>query len=312
MKVAWCGVARRVLRIAASHIRDCRSCPGGLTGDPCASEVVGASDGPKSGPHAGAMKSRAPRASLIVAAVAEPEVGSPTVEMMKALPEEEARFYEEESNVRITSGISTVILDELTEIYCFVGGPRDEYIKYYHRREVRPLWQWIPASTVKAYAGFSVVAKKDSSKQRKILMCVPANYLLGTPKDRADHGLFGGGALAGLSVDGGRWAVAAFEESNAFTAVTVPSWLTRYQCAPPLRASEVWSLPPKELHTSLQPWSWVAPSYLRLAMGSSHSVHILMAINLRAIGVSLVAGAGLTKMGSSMPLSSTRISGLQV
>ena len=73
---------------------------------------------------------------------------------------------------------------------------------------------------------------EDSSKQRKVLMCVPATYLLGTPKARADQGLYGGGALSGISVDRDRWAVVAFDESNAFTLVTVPRWLTRYQCAP--------------------------------------------------------------------------------
>ena len=35
---------------------------------------------------------------------------------------------------------------------------------------------------------------------------------------------------------------------------------------------------------------WVYPRYERLAMGGTHSVHIIMSIKLHAIGRSLIAG----------------------
>ena len=128
-------------------------------------------------------------------------------------------------------------------------------------------------------------------------MCVPANCLLGSPKDRADHGLFGGGPLAGLAAPEGQWTVAAFDESNAFTAVVVLERLTFYQCAPPLRAYEVWKLLEESLRRQLRPWSWVAPAYRRLAMGSSHSVHVLMAVNMRVIGGVLLSSSRLQLAG---------------
>ena len=104
LKAAWCVVARRLLCEAARHIRDCRSCASGLTGDPPASDVVGASDGLKFDPYTGAMKGRAARASLIADAIAEPDEQATTVDMLQALPAEEATFYEKEDNVALTTG----------------------------------------------------------------------------------------------------------------------------------------------------------------------------------------------------------------
>ena len=44
---------------------------------------------------------------------------------------------------------------------------------------------------------------------------------------------------------------------------------------------------------SLSDMAWVYPRYERLAMGVTHSVHIIMSINLQAIGRSLMAGKAL-------------------
>jgi hypothetical protein len=61
----------------------------------------------------------------------------------------------------------------------------------------------------------------------------------------------------------------------------------RWCVAPPVLAEEVWSLLPSRMTDVINKWEWVAPQYRRLAMGSSHSVHILMTINLQVIGMAL-------------------------
>ncbi len=99
--------------------------------------------------------------------------------------------------------------------------------------------------------------------------------------------------MAKLHVETDCWKVASFDESNTFTAVLVPPWMRRWCCAPPLRAGDVWNLLPDKLRGRCTKASWVFPRYCRLAMGSSHSVHILMAINTHTIGKALVASSQL-------------------
>ena len=61
-----------------------------------------------------------------------------------------------------------------------------------------------------------------------------------------------------------------------------------WSCTPPIRLEDV----PLRYRTAdlmhLSPGSWVYPSYERLAMGGTHSVHILMSINLHSIGQALI------------------------
>ncbi|CAK0789982.1 unnamed protein product [Prorocentrum cordatum] len=103
---------------------------------------------------------------------------------------------------------------------------------------------------------------------------------------RRDCGLTGG-ALASLHVPSGDWAAAAFDESNAFSFVGVPSWMWGWQCVPPVRAAAVWWRLSPSQRDSLNPESWVYPMWRRLVMGSSHSVHILMSINSRICSMTL-------------------------
>ena len=64
-------------------------------------------------------------------------------------------------------------------------------------------------------------------------------------------------------------------------------------CGPPVRAWETWSLLDEGARKGLQPLTWMAPAYQRLAMGSSHSVHILMSINITAAGRAMMASRRL-------------------
>ena len=66
-----------------------------------------------------------------------------------------------------------------------------------------------------------------------------------------------------------------------------------WNCTPPIRAAQVWDIPPANLRCDLKPHQWVFPAYQRLAMGGSHPVHILMDINTTAIGRALTASRAL-------------------
>ena len=144
-------------------------------------------------------------------------------------------------------------------------------------------------SNIKAIAGVSTVVKKNGYDQRKLIMQCAANYMFGDPTTRAHLGMGGGSSLARVFVKDDHMCVAACDEDSAFTYVKVPAWMANWQAAPPMLASTAWDLLGPELRDKiLQPeLTYVAPKYLRLAMGGSHSVYILMRINLQHIGKTL-------------------------
>ncbi|CAE7243914.1 unnamed protein product [Symbiodinium sp. CCMP2592] len=80
---------------------------------------------------------------------------------------------------------------------------------------------------------------------------------------------------------------------QAFTRVAVPAWMIPYLAAPPITAGSVWGLLPDSLKATISEFDLVSPCYNRLPMGCSHSVHILMMINLQVIGRSLRANASM-------------------
>ncbi|CAE7904063.1 unnamed protein product, partial [Symbiodinium sp. KB8] len=75
----------------------------------------------------------------------------------------------------------------------------------------------------------------------------------------------------------------------------VPEWMIPYQAVPPIPAGDVWELLPQALRGTVGVSDWVCPCYMRLPMGCSHSVHILMSINLRIIGMTLRSSSLLTR-----------------
>ncbi|CAE7462480.1 unnamed protein product [Symbiodinium microadriaticum] len=215
------------------------------------------------------------------------------VDMLQALPQDEREFYAHEENVVELLGKSSVIQQELEQQYAFVGGSLDEYLKYFHRQDIPTnMWEWKRFRDVKAVAGFSVVPKKDGRSQRKLLMCCSFNYLLCDPRNRSSLGMQGAGALTRIHVAAGdKLELAACDQSNAFTRVAVPTWMIPYLAAPPITAAAVWDLLPDYLRATISESDLVSPCYKRLPMGCSHSVHILMMINLQVIGRSLRANA---------------------
>ena len=76
------------------------------------------------------------------------------------------------------------------------------------------MWRWAPASENRAIAGFSVVPKKDPTKQRKLLMQCAANYVWCSAAACRGHGLHGGAALASCHVPSDHLAVASFGDTT--------------------------------------------------------------------------------------------------
>ena len=229
------------------------------------------------------------------------------IDMLTALPEDDAIYYKDESNVVETNGKSDVLFKEIEERYGFIGGTKQEYLRYLHREDVQQLWSWVPAECIKATAGISTVLKKDGHKQRKLIMQCAANYAFQDPTDRANLGMAGGSALARCHVPSDSMAVSACDEDAAFTMVRVPDWMKLWQAGPPVLAHEVFGLLPKELQQrySVRPHAMVSPCYVRLAMGGSHSVYILMRINLQHIGQTLFSHMNRLQLEQEQPLQMT-------
>ncbi len=118
------------------------------------------------------------------------------------------------------TGKSKSIFNELEEQYGFVGGSEQDYVKHLRRDDIPAgMWRYIPLGKGKAFAGFSWVSKKDASKQRKLLMSCATNYMVSDVRERAEHGLRGGEALAGMLAPSDEISVSSFDESNAFSFI---------------------------------------------------------------------------------------------
>ena len=188
-----------------------------------------------------------------------------------------------EENVIDWTGKSQVLFNEIESQYAFVGGTHSEYIRYFEPPDLPDeMWTFTCAQNVRAVAGFSVVPNKNGIDQCKLLMQRSANYAWCSGKDRSNFGLLGGAALASVHVPEDRWAVSVCDESAAFTSVRTPPWMWRWSCCPPIRRCK---LPARFVDGEVRDLAgreWVYPMYQRLAMGGTHSVHIIMSINLHA------------------------------
>ena len=225
-----------------------------------------------------------PQVSMIADRIVEPK-NEHYIDMLTALPEEDSLFYSKEEYVVEKEGKSEILFQEIEAHYGFVGGDKKEYIKYLARPDVQHLWTWTSMDNVRAIAGISTV----QIDQRKLIMQCAANYVFTDPGARARLGMAGGAALTRCHIPGDVMSASACDEDSAFTFIEVPSWMRAWQAAPPLMAMEVWDCLPIELQEQLKDnkASYVAPLYRRLAMGGTHSVYILMRINLHHVGQAL-------------------------
>ena len=272
-----------ILREAAGFVRSRRGVPtGDYTNFDCALRSLVKAARLDGGYYR--LDRRPPQIPLFAQQISEPAVDHPGLCMLEALPQRESAFYACERNVVDWCGKSRTVLQELYDQFCFIGGDLREYIAYFHRSDVAPLWCWKAFSQVKCVGGFSTVSKKAAGQQRKLLMQVPFNYLMTDVRARAGIGMNGGGAVSRLRSGTQGFEAAVCDQSNSFTSVIVPTWMIEYQATPPVAAAHVWSLLPAGLRATLKPYSLVSACYRRLAMGSAHAVFILMAINLRIIG----------------------------
>ena len=226
---------------------------------------------------------------LIADRIAEPACEA-SIDMLSALPQEDSCFYAQECNVVDPVGKCEVFFREAERHYGFIGGTEEEYLKYLGRDDVKYLWEWDTMDGIRAIAGVSAVPKKDPLKQRKLVMQVASNYMFADPSSRAHLGMCGGAALSRCFCPSDSMHVALCDEDSAFTFVKVPEWMSRWQGGPPVLAVRAWHLLPAEVKARIQDPSveFVSPRYLRLAMGGSHSVYILMRINIEHIGRSLM------------------------
>ena len=149
------------------------------------------------------------------------------------------------------------------------------------------MWHFVLPGQAKARAGISAVRKKDPTQQRKLVMACPANYLWIDVKKLYDHGMGGAAAVNHMASSGEEICVAVLDESNAFSAVRTPQWMWAYFACPNVVADDVWERLPLAFRSTVRRSDMITPLYCRLPMGSSHSVHVLMRINMTHIGRAL-------------------------
>ena len=101
----------------------------------------------------------------------------------------------------------------------------------------------------------------------------------------------GGAALSLTHSEDDRLACSACDQSNAFTYVLTPQWLWPFFATPPVLAMLVWHLLDEALKARIDKMTLVSAQYMRLPMGCSHSVFILMSINMRYIGMVLMSSS---------------------
>ena len=119
-----------------------------------------------------------PQVPFIADRISEPTVSSPIVNMLEALPEDEATFYASEENVLTSDTICEPLLRDLEHVYGFLGGRYEEWTRYLLREDMpRDMWRFVLPSQAKARAGISAVRKKNPTQLRKLVMARPANYL---------------------------------------------------------------------------------------------------------------------------------------
>ncbi|CAE8631559.1 unnamed protein product [Polarella glacialis] len=111
------------------------------------------------------------------------------------------------------------------------------------------------------------------------------------PRERP-LGLWGGSAIGSFILEVDELRTACFDQENAFTYISVPTWWQRYQCAPTVKHYEIGGAAVTG-RDDLAWDAWVHPCYKRLAMGGTHSVDEMIAVNLYAVGQSMFSSRSL-------------------
>jgi hypothetical protein len=286
--------SQALLREAALFAKERRSFSQGKTGAHQSSSLEALVKGCAVDEDGYARRHRSvPQVSMLAASMVEPNHNR-VVPMLDALPSSESFYYSKEEHCIDFVGKSQTVLHEIEQQYSFVGGSYEQYTEYLNRSDLPArMWTFMPVSEVKAIGGIACVLKKDGVTQRKLLMSCTFNYMLRDVKLRSNLGMEGAGALSRFMVDGKAACFSACDQSQSFTSVLVPDWMHKYLACPPIPASAVWNKISADLRSRLQGHELICPCYMRLPMGCSDSVHILMNINLQSIGNTLTSNAFL-------------------
>jgi hypothetical protein len=150
-------------------------------------------------PHQNAYGQKSSQRHTVHALLRPLDVDEPrdslVVDMLQALPSEEAAYYSCESNLIEFAGKSSVVFQDLEERFVFVNGSERDYALYLNRADLpQDMWEFELCDSIQAFVGLSFVPKKNTLQLRKLLMAVPANYMWADPRTRANHGLNGGGS----------------------------------------------------------------------------------------------------------------------
>jgi len=179
---AW----HKLLRESAKQCKARRTLPGGLTGAAALEAVI---KRPLQESYVNNVASQ--YVPIVADKLAEPSNPLLSVEMLTAMPKELSAFYSSEERVLEGGGVDASRRAELRALGRKIGGPREEYVKYLCREDVRPLWGYCSQKEAKALCSFKAVAKKGGIAQRKILPILEANYVFGPPQERDPWGCGG-------------------------------------------------------------------------------------------------------------------------
>ena len=193
--------------------------------------------------------------------ISEPEEYHGT-SMLSLMPAADVEIFRNLSRLLIPKHERDKVLASMNFKYRqVVRGPRSEYIKYFHRQDVRGLWELKKEADVEARCAFAVVRKSDGVHLRKILAVCPFNAVLRPLSELyppgVEYGMQGAAALAQVDVAAARPSIDTLDESVAFTHLEVPHSWRRFQGAPRLKAKEL----PSDWAAAFEPEDWLVPCY---------------------------------------------------
>ena len=178
--------------------------------------------------------------------MAEPPLEAPTVHLDQLLPCDLAsRYYDMEFLLQDCPTRRQEALDMNRRFTTFLG-EHEEWVRYFGRPEVRPLWRLRRASEAKGTCSVAAVPKRTGQQLRKILMVCPFNWAVeevdvfmakaGYP---FEYGLRGSGAITQTRLVEGDLSFSSADQSNAFTSVVAPESWWEWQAAPKIRARDL-------------------------------------------------------------------------
>ena len=108
------------------------------------------------------------------------------VNMLDALPADEAEFYASEENLLLRTGYSQVLFEDIERQYAFVGGSYEDYARYFNRELPAGMWGFVTCEGVAAVSGFASLPKKKNLNNANcswralliVLLCLPRNALI--------------------------------------------------------------------------------------------------------------------------------------